>query len=134
MKPEGVLAFSSWVHAAQNPLLDPIVEVLGPPPDRGFAPDQWGDPDTVFDRLAPGFDDIDIQTGTHAWEFDSMMAALFFLTGQSPMHVSVFAQTPEPQRRELAAAFEDALEPHLTASGAVRFEVPYAVISATRRA
>ena len=63
LKPGGVLAFSSWVHAAANPFFDPVVEVLGLPPAKGFTPDQWGDPDVVTARLAAGFDAIEIETG-----------------------------------------------------------------------
>jgi SAM-dependent methyltransferase len=134
LRPGGVLAFSAWVRKPDNPLSAPIAAVFGAPPAGDFTPDQWGEPDAIRARLDGLFDKIEIEKCTHTWEFDSMMGALFFLTGQSPMHVAVFAQAEEPQRRALAAAFEDALDPHLCADGAVRFDTPYVVVSAVRRA
>jgi SAM-dependent methyltransferase len=63
LKPGGAVAFSSWVRDPANPFFTPIVEVLGPPPRPGYSPDQWGETDTITARLAPDFDDIDIQRG-----------------------------------------------------------------------
>ena len=131
VKPEGVLAFSAWVRDSDNPLFDPVVAVLGPPAAASFSPEQWGDADTVTDRLAPHFDDIELDRGLHHWQFDSMAAALRFLQEESPVHVATFRRAAD-QRDRLAAAFEAALQPHVDNGGAVTFGAPYVVVSATR--
>jgi SAM-dependent methyltransferase len=133
LKPGGVLCFSSWVHAAANPLFDPVVEVVGLPPATGFTPDQWGDPDVVTARLAAGFDAIEIETGMLTWEFDSLRSALHFLSEESPTHVDIFRRADPMQREQLAAAFESALGRYVDRSGVVGFDSPYAVVSALRR-
>ncbi|MEV3901171.1 methyltransferase domain-containing protein [Mycobacterium sp. NPDC050551] len=129
----GVFAFSSWVRDTHNPLFDPVVEVLGPPARSGFSPDQWGDPDTITDRLAPGYDAIDIRRSRHSWEFESLSAAMHFLREESPMHVETFRRVDGAQAERLAAAFEAALREHVDASGTVTFTSPYVVVSALRR-
>ena len=68
LKPGGVLGFSSWVRDPDNPFFSPIVAVLGPPPASGYSPDQWGDADTITDRLAADFDDVDIERASHTWQ------------------------------------------------------------------
>jgi len=133
LKPAGVLAFSAWVHSDGNPFFEPIVEVLGPPPDRGFTPDQWGDPGTATERLAADFTDVEIENGRLSWEFDSLDAARGFLRHESPMHVDLFARLDGDQGDRLLAAFTEALAPHVGADGGVRFDAPYVVISASRR-
>ncbi|MBJ7339875.1 class I SAM-dependent methyltransferase [Mycolicibacterium sp.] len=132
LKPQGVLAFSSWVKAGHNPFFDPIVAVLGAPPARGFSPDQWGETETVAHRLSVGFTDLEIDERTFTWEFASLDAALNFLEHESPMHVDVFGRIDDTQREHLAAAFSDALAPHSDGTG-VAFDTPYVVVSATRR-
>lgn len=134
LKPAGVLAFSAWVREETNPLFDPVVAVLGPPSASGFSPDQWGDADVLTARLAPHFDDIDIASGRHRWEFESMAAALHFLRAESPVHVETFRRAGPALRERLAAEFEKALQPHVEPSGAVAFTAPYVVVSAVYRA
>jgi SAM-dependent methyltransferase len=133
LKPAGVLAFSAWVRTDGNPLFDPIVEALGPPPDRGFTPDQWGDPAIATERLAADFTDVEIDDGTLVWAFDSLDAARHFVRHESPMHVDLFGRLDGDQRDRLLAAFTDSLAPHVGADGGVRFDAPYAVITARRR-
>jgi len=133
LAPGGVLAFSSWVRSGDNPMFDPIVAVLGPPPDRGFTPDQWGDRAVATERLDTAFADVEIDDGTLAWTFDSKDDALHFVRYESPMHVDVFSRVDEGVGDRLQAAFDDALSAHLTDAGGVRFEAPYVVITAVRR-
>lgn len=133
LKPAGVLAFSSWVRTDGNPLFDPIVEALGPPPDRGFTPDQWGDPTIARERLAADFTDVEIDDGTLVWAFDSLDAARHFVRHESPMHVDLFGRLNGDQQDRLLAAFTDALTPYVGDDGGVRFDAPYAIITATRR-
>lgn len=128
----GGLAFSTWVRAGDNPLYDPIVAVLGAPPDVGYSPDQWGDPDVAAARLGADFDDIRVQSAMHAWEFTSRAAAMQFVTDESPLHVAVLGRVPEA-REALLAAFDEAMRAHVDDRGGVSFDVPYAVVSATRR-
>ena len=59
LRPGGVLGFSSWVPDPDTPFYKPIVTVLGPPPASGYSPDQWGMTETITDRLAADFDDIE---------------------------------------------------------------------------
>jgi SAM-dependent methyltransferase len=132
LKPTGVLAFSTWVRDEHNPFFDPIISVLGRPQATGFSPDQWGDADVCGQRLAPDFTDVEIQRGSFTWEYPSLDAALHFLTDESPMHVAVFSHVVGTKRDELIEAFRDALTPHQHADG-VRFDAPYAVVTATRR-
>ena len=133
LAPGGALAFSTWVRSADNPFFDPIVTVLGVPPDSGYRPDEWGDPDVAAARLAVEFDDLSIQKGMHTWEFDSHAAAMRFVTDESPAHVDVLARVPDPQRDELIAAFDAAMRRHVDDRGRVAFDTPYAVVTATRR-
>ena len=133
LKPAGVLAFSSWVRNTSNPFFDPVVTVMGPPPATGFSPDQWGDTDILTKRLAPHFDDIDVHRGEHRWEFASMTAALHFLRAESPMHVATFGRADATQQKQLSDEFEAAMAQHVEASGAVAFDAPYIVVSATLR-
>lgn len=130
LRPGGVLAFSTWVRGAENPLHDPVVAVLGPP-EAAHSPDQWAEPDTVHTRLGGHFDDITIDTGSHTWLFESHAAAMRFVTEESPMHVGLFARAADA-RDALRGAFADALGRHVDGRGAVAFEVPYAVVSAVR--
>jgi SAM-dependent methyltransferase len=131
LRPAGVLAFSAWVRAEHNPFFDPIVAVLGAPPAAGFRPDQWGDPDIVARRLATDFVEVQIDSGTLTWKFQSLEAALRFLSEESPTHVDVFRRLEVSQKDRLLAAFEDALRPHIGAHG-VHFDTPYVVVSALR--
>jgi SAM-dependent methyltransferase len=133
IKPAGVLALSSWVRSDQNPFFDPIVAVLGAPPDTGYSPDQWGNSEVVAQRLAADFEDVEITEGRHGWKFDSLDAALAFVTEESPMHVGAFGRADAGQRDRLREAFREALSEHATADG-IRFEAPYVMVTATRRA
>ncbi|UXA19351.1 class I SAM-dependent methyltransferase [Mycobacterium sp. SMC-4] len=133
LKPTGVLAFSAWVRDSSNPLFDPVVTVLGPPASSGFSPDQWGDADMLTARLAPHFDEIDLQSGRHRWEFASMDAALHFLRAESPVHVETFRRVESAVQDTLAGEFEKALQPHVEPTGAVVFTAPYVVVTAKLR-
>ncbi|OBF27991.1 class I SAM-dependent methyltransferase [Mycobacterium sp. ACS4331] len=134
LKPHGVLAFSAWQRVPGNPLSDPIAAVFADAPPAPFTPDQWGDPERAERRLAAGFDDIAIDTGTFTWRFDDLDAALRFVQHESPMHLAAFARADGAQRTSLADAFAAALRDHVDADGGVRFDSPYAVITARRGA
>lgn len=131
LQPGGVLAFSTWVRGATNPLFDPIVSVLGAPPDVGYTPDQWGRPDLAAARLDADFDDVTFESSILTWRFDSHEAAMHFVTDESPMHVAAFARVPAA-RPALFAAFSEAMTAHADERGGVSFDAPYAVISAVR--
>jgi SAM-dependent methyltransferase len=133
LKPAGVLAFSAWVHTNGNPLYDPIVEALGPQPKRAFTPDQWGDPTIATERLAADFTDVEVADGTLVWSFDSLDAARHFVRHESPMHVDLFGRLDGDQQDRLLAAFTEALTPDVGDGGGVRFDAPYAIVTATRR-
>ncbi|KAA0098052.1 class I SAM-dependent methyltransferase [Mycolicibacterium sp. P1-18] len=133
LKPAGVLAFSAWKRTGGNPLFDPIVEALGPQPERAFTPDQWGDPAIATERLAADFTDVEIHDGTLVWAFDSLDAARHFVRHESPMHVDLFGRLDRAAQDRLLSAFTDALTPDVGDDGGVRFDAPYAVITATRR-
>ncbi|CAJ1584777.1 class I SAM-dependent methyltransferase [[Mycobacterium] wendilense] len=133
LRPDGVVAFSSWVRAERNPFYDPMVAVLGSPAATGFAPDQWGDPLLARQRLSDGFDDVDVEPHQHVWEFDSVSGAMEFLTHESPVHVDLFGRVEGDLRERLAAAFREALSEHTEADGTVRFGAPYVLITARRR-
>lgn len=132
LAPGATFAFSAWVRNERNPLFDPMVAVLGAPPPSDFTPDQWGDRATASRRLAAHFDDVEVDDGSLAWRFESMGDALHFLTDESPMHVSVFRRLDVTRRAELISAFRAALLPH-DAGGAVSFDAPYVIVSATLR-
>ena len=133
LKPGGVLAFSSWVPDPGNPFFHPIVAVLGPPPPSGYSPDQWGDANTITDRLAADFDDVQIETASHTWHLGTIDEAVHFLTRESPMHVSVLGNVDGTKRDPLIAAFEEAMSAHLNANAEVTYDAPYAVVTALRR-
>jgi hypothetical protein len=58
---------------------------------------------------------------------------MHFLSEESPTHVDIFRRADPVQRDHLAAAFESALGPYADGSGVIRFDSPYAVVSALRR-
>ncbi len=133
LKPAGVLGFSSWVRDPGNPFFSPIVAVLGPPAPSGFSPDQWGDADTIADRLAADFDDVNIERGSHTWQFGTVEDAVQFVSRESPMHVSVLSKADSTQREALIAAFADTFRGLVDADGTVTYGAPYLVVTAIRR-
>lgn len=133
LKSGAVCGFSSWVRDAVNPFYDPILSVLGPPPARGFSPDQWGDQSTAAQRLGADFVDLEFTPGSLAWRFDSPAAALTFITKESPMHVDVLARVEGPQRDALLSAFDKALTAQADQEGHVAFDASYVVVTALRR-
>lgn len=132
LRPGGRLSFSAWAHGPDNPFFTPIVAVLGPQPPRDFYPDQWSDPDTAAARLGADFDDLHLETGVFTWRFESLEAAVRFVTLESPTHVEVLRNAGDAYRDDLVAAFEDAMRAHLR-DGAVAFPSPYVIVTARRR-
>lgn len=132
LKPGAVLGFSSWVRDAVNPFFDPILAVLGPPPARGFSPDQWGDQAVAAQRLSAGFVDLEFSPGTLTWRFDTHADALAFVTQESPMHVDVLSRVEAAQRDALVSAFDEALRAQTRADGHVAFDASYVVVTAVR--
>jgi ubiquinone/menaquinone biosynthesis C-methylase UbiE len=133
LKPGGALAFSTWVKAGDNPFFTPVVEVLGPPTPGPYSPDQWGEPDTVRRRLSLDFDDVSIKNSSFTWRFESLEAAVRFITDESPMHVTTLSYLDDATRTRLIAAFTGAMAQHVGTDGAVAFAAPYAVITGRRR-
>ena len=133
LKSGGALGFSSWVREAPTRSSHPIIEVLGPPPPSGYSPDQWGEPDTITARLSADFDDIDIEHGLHTWQFESLDAAVHFLTHESPLHIDVLGRVDASAAERLVAAFQAALQAHAGVDGRVSFDAPYVVVTARRR-
>ena len=123
--PGGILGFSSWVRDPGNPFFSPIVAVLGPPPASAYSPDQWGAADMITDRLAADFDDVEIQSGTHTWQLGTVEEAVYFVTNESPMHVSMLGTVDGADRGRLLAAFEEAMRAHAGADGIVSYDSPY---------
>jgi SAM-dependent methyltransferase len=133
LKPGGVVGFSSWVRDPQNPFFAPIAAVLGPPPRSGYSPDQWGQADTITDRLAVDFGNVEIENGSHTWQWGTVEDAVRFVTRESPMSVSVLAHTDSVKRDQLIAAFEDTFRALVGSDGTVSYDAPYAVVTAIRR-
>ena len=131
LRPAGVVGLSAWVRVADNPLIDPITAILGRPPGSTFSPDEWAEPATAVARLSPAFNDFEIAYGIHTWEFESTSAALDFVVTKSPMHVSAVHRAGV-ERNRLVAAFEAAFAAHTARDGRVRFDAPYAVVTALR--
>lgn len=129
LKPGGVLSFSSWVLTTADPLFDPVKAVFGSPAG-GSGPDQWGDPAVTRSRLAGAFDQVEIESADHIWEFDSLATAMRFVTEESPIHLMIGSGADESQRAALRSGFETALARHVGADGAVTFRSPYVVVSA----
>ncbi|ULE32835.1 class I SAM-dependent methyltransferase [Mycobacterium sp. IDR2000157661] len=133
LRPGGALGFSTWVRSGDNPLIDPIEAVLGPPtPSPGFSADEWGRAATATARLSADFTDIDITAGTHIWRYESVAAGVRFLVEESPIHVAALSRAGD-RRADLVAAFEAALTARSSGDGQVAFEAPYAIITAQRR-
>ncbi|MDR3658909.1 MAG: class I SAM-dependent methyltransferase, partial [Mycobacterium sp.] len=133
LKPGGALAFSTWVRAGDNPFFTPIVDTLGPPAPGPYSPDQWGQPDLAQTRLATDFTDVAIENRILNWRFESLAAAVQFVTEESPMHVSTLAYLDDATRARLVGAFTAAMATHESADGTVAFDAPYALITAQRR-
>jgi SAM-dependent methyltransferase len=134
LKPRGIFGFSSWVREPGNPFFRPVLEVLGPPQDSGYSPEQWGEPDTVADRLAAEFDDLAIDSRCHTWHLGSLDDAMDWVTRESPMHVSMFARIADETTRErLRAGFEGEFRRCLGVDGNVTYDAPYVVVTALRR-
>ena len=110
-----------------------FVAVLGPPAPSGYTPDQWGEADTVAERLATEFDDVEIELASHTWQLGTVDDAVRFITDESPMHVSVLAHAEEATRDQLITAFEDTFRLHARSDGIVAYDAPYVVVTALRR-
>ena len=129
----GVFGFSAWIRdGAGSPFYRPIIETLGPPPATGHTPDDWGDVETVAARLAPGFDDLHVETGVHTWHFDSTSSAMQFISRESPMHVNLLERLEPGRRDQLLAAFGTALATCTDEAGRVAFTSPYLIATARR--
>jgi SAM-dependent methyltransferase len=133
LRPGGVLGFSSWVPDRDIPFYKPVVAVLGSPPASAYSPDQWGIADVITDRLAADFDDVTIETRMHTWRLGSVDDAMHLLEHESPIHVSLLGNLDDTKRRDLLAAFEDAMRSNAGADGQVSFDGPYVVVTARRR-
>jgi ubiquinone/menaquinone biosynthesis C-methylase UbiE len=133
IKPDGVLGFSTWMRAADNPFFTPIAAVLGMPAPAAYSPDQWGEPDIVHARLNAHFHVVAFERRMFAWQFESLQSAVRFITDESPMHVTVLSGLDGPTRGRLVEAFTAALAAHERGDGSVTFGAPYAMITATRR-
>jgi SAM-dependent methyltransferase len=131
--PGGILGFSSWARDPGNPFFSPIVAVLGPPPESAYSPDQWGAADMITDRLAADFDDVEIRSGTHTWQLGTVEEAVYFVTHESPMHVSLLGTVGVADRGRLRVAFEETMRAHAGADGSVSYDSPYVVVTASRR-
>ncbi|MGV0815948.1 methyltransferase domain-containing protein [Mycolicibacterium boenickei] len=135
LTPGGVFAFSTWVRdEAGSPFFTPIVDTLGRPPASVYSPDQWGDLEIVQSRLAAGFDDVQFETGSHNWQFDSVESAVRFIAEESPMHVDLLGRLDEATRARLLDAFTTALNAEIDEEGRISFGAPYAVVTARRKA
>ncbi|MDH6196734.1 SAM-dependent methyltransferase [Mycobacterium frederiksbergense] len=134
LAPGGVFAFSTWVRdEAGSPFFNPIIETLGQPPASVYSPDQWGDLEIVQSRLATGFDDVQFETDSHTWQFDSVESAVRFISDESPMHVDLLGRLDETMRKRLLDAFTAALSAQADDKGRVSFGAPYAVVTARRK-
>ncbi|MBT0567384.1 class I SAM-dependent methyltransferase [Williamsia sp. CHRR-6] len=133
LRPGGTLGFSAWMKPSHNPFHDPVATVLGTSPPGAFAPEQWGEPETVRARLAEDFDTVEIEHRVHTWAFDTAESAMHFLTSESPYHVDLLRRCDEMERERLVAGFEAALAPHTDGSGRVAFDAPYLIVTARRR-
>jgi len=132
LKPGGTLVFSTWVQAVDTPLFTPIAQVFGAQVPAGPTPDQWGEPDIARSRLSADFTDVQIENRSFTWQFDSLEAAVRFVTDESPMHVNIISALDDDTRSRLVDAFTSALATRRRADGIVAFDAPYAVISARR--
>jgi ubiquinone/menaquinone biosynthesis C-methylase UbiE len=134
LKPGGVVGFSSWVREPGNPFFRPVVEVLGQPQNSGYSPDQWGETDTIADRLSADFADVVIRSRTHTWQLGSLDDAISWVVRESPLHVSMFASIEDDTTRErLRSGFENEFRRCLDADGNVTYDAPYVVVTALRR-
>jgi SAM-dependent methyltransferase len=133
LKPLGVLGFSSWVREPGNPFFRPIVEVLGQPQSAGYSPDQWGESDTIADRLAAEFDEVVIESRVHTWQLGSVDDAMGWVMCESPIHVTLVERIDDTTRERLRDAFENEFRRCLDADGNVTYDAPYVVVTALRR-
>jgi ubiquinone/menaquinone biosynthesis C-methylase UbiE len=132
LKPGGTLSFSSWVPDPETPFFKPIVSVFGAGAS-GQGPDQWGVAETITERLAADFDEIEIVPGMSPWRLGTVEEAMHLIEHESPLHVSLLGNVDDANRNALRAAFEDAMRENLGADGIVAFDAPYVVVSALRR-
>jgi ubiquinone/menaquinone biosynthesis C-methylase UbiE len=133
LKSGGVLGFSSWVREPGNPFFRPIADVLGPLQSPGYTPDQWGQSDTIADRLAADFDDVLIESSLHTWQLGPIGDAMHWVTHESPIHVSLIERIDDDTRERLLAGFADEFGKFLDADGNVTYDAPYVVVTALRR-
>lgn len=133
LKPAGVLGFSSWVREPGNPFFRPIAEVLGQPESAGYSPDQWGESDTIADRLGADFDEVVIESRVHTWQLGSVDDAMGWVMRESPIHVTLVERIDDATRERLRDAFENEFRRCLDADGNVTYDAPYVVVTALRR-
>ena len=134
LKSGGTLGFSSWVHDAGNPFFNPIVAVLGPPPQPGYSPDQWGEPDTH--RGAAGGR---LRRHRHRTRLAHMAIRVVGRRGALPdARVAACTSTCSTASTRRSAsglwpAFEAAMRAHAGDDGRVSFDSPYVVVTASGR-
>jgi SAM-dependent methyltransferase len=133
LKSRGVLGFSSWVREPGNPFFRPVADVLGPPESPGYTPDQWGQSDTIADRLATDFDDVIVESALHTWQLGPIDDAMHWVVCESPIHVSLIERIDGDTRERLLAGFEDQFRKYLDPDGNVTYDAPYVVVTALRR-
>jgi ubiquinone/menaquinone biosynthesis C-methylase UbiE len=132
LKPGGTLSFSAWVPDPETPFFKPVVSVFGQGPSSQ-GPDQWGVEETIRERLAADFDEIDTVAGMSPWRLGTVEDAMHLIENESPLHVSLLGNLDEANRNALRAAFEDAMRENVGADGVVAFDAPYVVAAARRR-
>ncbi|MET0740693.1 MAG: methyltransferase domain-containing protein [Candidatus Nanopelagicales bacterium] len=131
LRPGGLLAFTSWRHeeGVDHPLAAPLMKRF--PTSDGPSSDEWGVDDTVRERLAPAF--VDLQITTHSLElvFDSAEHCTDVFLGSSPMHVIAMAEIPEEEHAAIRREFIAGLLPFESAQG-LRHRDDYLVVTARR--
>lgn len=67
LKPGGRIAFTTWPpESVVGQIFKVLSSIVTPPPDAA-PPPQWGDTDTVRDRLADAVTDLGFERGTVSW-------------------------------------------------------------------
>ena len=135
-RPGGRLCMANWTPTGMVGLMFKQVAAHVPPPPGLTPPVQWGDEDTILQRLGDGFSDIRLTRKIYPlWRFPVSASAVvdFFRTHYGPVK-RAFEALDAPAQRSLHAGLEAVFSAHNTArDGSVELRAEYLDVVAVRR-
>lgn len=130
-RPGGQIAITSWLNDETSWFRRwraAVEDLLPPPPPGGPAPEAWGAPEEMQQRLSQaGLDDVKVDVRSFSWDFPTTEAALSFYTTNAGSFIAFFDAVRETGYEEEATArFLATVEAeNFATDGTVRLNAPY---------